>query len=842
MSLLASAAEVPTLTTIAAVVGFAGLETPVWDRLSASLGGPRELRILAMMPAEVMQKAIRDLRIVSGPPPSDGDPSPTREPNATETIQLALVWRVARQVMGLVDVDPMVTNATSTSIPGGGFPAGTGASVPGVVAGVPAPAGATTPSVKKVKISSVLDQTDDTEVEIKSRAELAGYFENHREITGSDPLPEVEPTDIQVVAMEEKVVVRDEAPYADFSILTPFGRRMQKTMKMKSFAFQPDGTWKTAEIPGPPNLQAWQACFKVYRAVLFMLRYPTGTTTAAPAATGPVGLVTRAPLVVQPHSLEQYFEAFMELCLEYPECWHLLMPAEDRMRGERFEHLRRGLARSHAAGKVPVEINYDPARPWDGVFQAAALDHHYWDSNVRRPAVAYLARSKSIPQPSLEPISDGAKESLRNVEKALGAEPSGSEPKKGKKRRRSGKKKRSRADSADSESKESKKAKKELRDKRNSREHPKKWGGLFHSTQDGKPICYAFAKGKRRQEIGAWPQCGPGHCRKGPATTCPASRRSREAKRRSRARSCKKIQILGTVRRAWWLHWGRPTEVWRRRGDDAGARLLVHRVGHSHRRALRGSKGVGRECRPHSLCTPVQINDEGPPCRQAWQGPSYSERQASGRMGTSKSNRRKPHSGTTHNPYGWCVEKWRNVLGGEPVGFILVDAPSDGAIHEEVSVDLSRSMFLWVRVQETHSYTYSCGMDEASLWHLPGSRRAQASTRRPVGEDAGFLPRPTSGSLENGVGRGIPSPSVLVVGRCFGGIHGKARGQGEPLETDDDEERRQQVGQERSAGCGRAPEWAREERIGRTRKLWEDCETHIRQLEDCQGWQSWERE
>ena len=264
MSLLASATEVPTLTTIAAVVGFAGLETPVWDRLSASLGGPRELRILAMMPAEVMQKAIRDLRIVSGPPPSDGDPSPTREPNATETIQLALVWRVARQVMGLVDVDPMVTNATSTSIPGGGFP-GTGASVPGVAAGVPAAAGAATPSAKKVKISSVLDQADDTEVEIKSRAELVAYFENHREITGSDPLPEVEPTDIQVVAMEEKVVVRDEAPYADFSILTPFGRRMQKTMKMKSFAFQPDGTWKTAEIPGPPNLQAWQACFKVYR-------------------------------------------------------------------------------------------------------------------------------------------------------------------------------------------------------------------------------------------------------------------------------------------------------------------------------------------------------------------------------------------------------------------------------------------------------------------------------------------------------------------------------------------------------------------------------------------------
>ena len=87
---------------------------------------------------------------------------------------------------------------------------------------------------------------------------------------------------------------------------------------------------------------------------------PGGTTTSPP----PVGLVTKEPVVVQPHSLELYFECFMELCLVYPECWHLLMPAEDRMRGERFEHLRRNLARAHAAGKVPVDIEYDPARGW----------------------------------------------------------------------------------------------------------------------------------------------------------------------------------------------------------------------------------------------------------------------------------------------------------------------------------------------------------------------------------------------------------------------------------------------------------------------------------------------
>ena len=344
-----------------------------------------------------------------------------------------------------------------------------------------------------MKLSNVLDQTDDTEVATKTRAEMGIYYENHREITGADPLPEVEPTDLQVAAMEDKVVVRDESPYADFSILTPFGRRIQRAMKTKSYSFQPDGTWKAADIPGPPHFQAWQACFRVYRAVLFMLRY---NATAAPAGGAPVsatrGMVTRRPLVVQPHSLERYFEAFKELCQEFPECWHLLMPAEDRMRAERFEHIRRNLQRAHNEGKVPLDVDFNPATPWDGVFQAAALDHQYWDSNVRRPAVAFLARMGSQLQPALEPVSEGAKASLANVEAALGATaplgPTSPANKKTKKR-----KKESPGEGSDKEKKQATKPK--VEDRFTNKTHPKKWGGLFHSTREGRELCYTWAKG-----------------------------------------------------------------------------------------------------------------------------------------------------------------------------------------------------------------------------------------------------------------------------------------------------------------------------------------------------------
>lgn len=129
-----------------------------------------------------------------------------------------------------------------------------------------------------------------------------------------------------MAAMEDKIIVRDEAPYADFSILTPFGRRMQRVMKSKAFAFQPVGSWRASEIPGPPTLQAWQACFRVYRSMLFMLRlrYPATVAPAGGAAGGVrSGIITTRPVVVQPHSLERYFEAFKDLCLEFPECWHL---------------------------------------------------------------------------------------------------------------------------------------------------------------------------------------------------------------------------------------------------------------------------------------------------------------------------------------------------------------------------------------------------------------------------------------------------------------------------------------------------------------------------------------
>lgn len=96
-------------------------------------------------------------------------------------------------------------------------------------------------------------------------------YRNYREPVGAEPLPESDPSFEQIAAMRAKVLVRLEAPYADFSVLTPYGRRMQKQATARNFLLQQDGSWKSVEIQGHPTFQAWCACWKIYKTVLLML-------------------------------------------------------------------------------------------------------------------------------------------------------------------------------------------------------------------------------------------------------------------------------------------------------------------------------------------------------------------------------------------------------------------------------------------------------------------------------------------------------------------------------------------------------------------------------------------
>ena len=98
-------------------------------------------------------------------------------------------------------------------------------------------------------------------------------------------------------AMNERVIKRDESPYADFSTRTPFGRRSFKTMRLRAWVLQLDGFYGSVESSGPPDLGARHACHLIYRAIPFM---------------------------------KVQYEAFKNLVNLHPECYHLYAQVEDR--------------------------------------------------------------------------------------------------------------------------------------------------------------------------------------------------------------------------------------------------------------------------------------------------------------------------------------------------------------------------------------------------------------------------------------------------------------------------------------------------------------------------------
>ena len=124
---------------------------------------------------------------------------------------------------------------------------------------------------RKIKAHSVIDPHDEGEIETATTEEMDEALLTCADRKGGLPLPAVEPTADQVGAMKTRVVVNQRDPYAGFSVLTPHGRRMAKLLRHRSWLKNNDGSWTPFEVPGPASFSAWEACWKVYAAILLML-------------------------------------------------------------------------------------------------------------------------------------------------------------------------------------------------------------------------------------------------------------------------------------------------------------------------------------------------------------------------------------------------------------------------------------------------------------------------------------------------------------------------------------------------------------------------------------------
>ena len=135
------------------------------EGVSRRLGRPGVCAYLlaaSQLPQSTWSSTINGLRI---PTTAGAD----RSLSPAESSQLALAWRVARQAFQMPDVDPLAdpNPAASITAPSQAVPAAS--------------------SGKKVKFSAVIDQLDETEINMMTQKELDQAYANHTEVTGAEP-------------------------------------------------------------------------------------------------------------------------------------------------------------------------------------------------------------------------------------------------------------------------------------------------------------------------------------------------------------------------------------------------------------------------------------------------------------------------------------------------------------------------------------------------------------------------------------------------------------------------------------------------------------------------------
>ena len=129
------------------------------------------------------------------------------------------------------------------------------------VGSVSGPVAVTTLAVQKgPKMANFVGSASDTGILVLTKSHLEKLFANCRNIGGEFSSQEIEPTEEQISAVHH-FIITGAAPYVDFAIFGPFGRRLLRKLTFISYHYNaPEGTWKRMELPGPPDFDSlWKS-------------------------------------------------------------------------------------------------------------------------------------------------------------------------------------------------------------------------------------------------------------------------------------------------------------------------------------------------------------------------------------------------------------------------------------------------------------------------------------------------------------------------------------------------------------------------------------------------------
>ena len=211
---------------------------------------PEDLRALAGLPPSLVAASVGEARLPDG-----------NRLTLIQASQVGLIYRAARRALFIqgggdvnqwVDPNPWESQGPTSS-----------------ATSLPAPS--TTPNEVKMKFTHILDQSDDSEFQIVTDIVKAKWMQKYIDVTGGLPCEETEPTKEQLSALHRRVHQLASPPYADFSVFTPFGKKMYRSTRYRTYIPNLDGTFVMREVPGPTNYTQWLACNRVWKVAMVML-------------------------------------------------------------------------------------------------------------------------------------------------------------------------------------------------------------------------------------------------------------------------------------------------------------------------------------------------------------------------------------------------------------------------------------------------------------------------------------------------------------------------------------------------------------------------------------------
>ncbi|CAK0842289.1 unnamed protein product, partial [Prorocentrum cordatum] len=208
-------------------------------------------------------------------------------------------------------------------------------------------------SIRKVKMSTIFDQADDSEIAPwsaqRTRTVMAAFKAANDD---EDPDPDEDVTGDQLAALEHRIQT-GACPCPDFGVWRPYGQRFARTLKLVVHHITPAGDYRPYEVPGPPTFAEWLPAFRVFSVGMRAL-----------------GAATTARLQLCQNKISKFNNTY-----------------------------RRRAEEEYAAAQVPGAPHaFDPKMPWDYCFKAAAADSDFWDEELGRKATLWVTHLRTRQQ------------------------------------------------------------------------------------------------------------------------------------------------------------------------------------------------------------------------------------------------------------------------------------------------------------------------------------------------------------------------------------------------------------------------------------------------------------